>query len=237
MPLRHSLLGLTLALCLVGCEGKVVTAPGDSLALTEESAQVMQEDYKIGAGDEIELKFYFTPEMNDKFTVRPDGYITVMFAGDIKAAGRTTRQLSKQLRKKLTKHIKQLEFAINVRSFNSQRAYVGGEVAKPGAIALAGHPTLLQVLDEAGWVTPAGRMNEIVLIRRNPNGDEEVYPLNISKIMSGEDVSQNVVVKAGDTILVPPLEAVDVDRWVDRNIRLVTPLPVGAVINRGVGPR
>jgi polysaccharide biosynthesis/export protein len=229
-----ALLGL---LILTSCGGNVVTKPGKHTQLSDDATVVTNADYLIGAGDEIEIKFFFTPELNDRVVVRPDGNISIMFADDVKVAGKTTKQLTKIVKQKLAPHVKQLDLSVVVRSFGSQRVFIGGEVAKPGAVTLVGHQTLLQVLNEAGWVNPEGRMSEVVLIRRNAAGVEEVYPLNIAKIISGEDVSQNVVVMAGDTILVPPYGAVDLNRWMERNVRGALPFSMGAVVNRGVGPR
>lgn len=221
---------------LSGCGG-VVTKPGLHSKLTDDGAALRQSNYLIGPGDEVEVKFFFTPELNDRVVVRPDGYISIMFADDVKAAGLTTKELTKVLRKKLAPHVKQLDLSVVLRNFGSQRVFIGGEVAKPGSVTLTGQQTLLQVLDEAGWVTPTGHMGEVILIRRNKEGVEEVYPLNIKDVMSGEDVSQNVVVMAGDTILVPPYGAVNLDRWMERNVRLASPVALGFTVNRNVGPQ
>ncbi len=222
---------------LAGCSDNVVTKPGEHAKLAKDSASVAKSTYRIGAGDEIEIKFFFTPELNDRVIVRPDGYISMMFADDVKAAGLTTKQLTNVLKKKLADHVKQLDLSVVVRNFGSQRVFIGGEVAKPGPITLTGQQTLLQVLDEAGWVSPTGHKGEVVLIRKNAKGKEEVYPLDLTAAISGEDMSQNVVMMAGDTILVPPYGAVNFDRWMERNVRNASPVNLGLTLNRNVGPR
>lgn len=222
---------------LTACESNVVTKPGSFDKLQKEAKVVANSSYKIGLGDEIEVKFFFTPELNDRVTVQPDGNISIMFADDIKAEGKTKKQLTKEIKQRLAPHVKQLDLSVSVRSFGSQRVFIGGEIARAGAYNITGDQTLLQMLNEAGWVAPTGRQNEIVLIRRNEEGKEESYPLDISKVISGEDMENNVIVLAGDTIIVPPYGAVDSNRWVERNITRMLPLSLGASasVSRTVG--
>lgn len=222
---------------LTACESKVVTKPGNFTKLQKEAKMATTTNYKIGLGDELEIKFFFTPELNDRVTVQPDGNISIMFADDIKAAGKTTKQLSKEIKKRLAPHVKQLDLSVSLRSLGSQKVYIGGEVERAGSYPITGDQTVLQVLNEAGWVAPTGRQHEVVLIRRNAQGVEEVYPLNISEVISGEDMQENPIVMAGDTIIVPPYGAVDGNRWMDRNITKMLPfnMNASAAVTRNVG--
>jgi len=192
--------------------------------------------YRIGVGDELELKFFFTPELNDRLTVRPDGKISIMFAQDIQAAGRTPQELADLIKHKLSKHVKQLDLVVIVRTFASQKVYVGGEVGKPGPVMLTGRENLLQVINDAGWVTPYASHDKLMLVRRDAKGRDVIYPIDFSDLMNGEDMSQNLLVQAGDIVLVPPSGATALDRWVDQNLRQAVPFSMGVVVNRGVGP-
>jgi polysaccharide export outer membrane protein len=162
--------------------------------------------------------------------VRPDGKISVMFAPDVDAVGKTPEELAAVLKQRLASHLNQLDLVVVMKSFASQKVFVGGEVAKPGMIQLIGGETLLQVLSEAGWVTPFGRTHEVVLLRRGADGNEAAYVLDVTKIVSGEDTTHNVIVQAGDQILVPPSEVTSFDRWIDQYIREALPLNTSAVI-------
>ena len=184
--------------------------------------QTIKSAYRIGVGDELEIKFFFAPELNDRMTVRPDGKISIMFAQDIQAAGTTTDELSADIRAVLAPHVKQLDMVVIVRTFASQRAYVGGEVAKPGPVALTGDENLLQVLSAAGWMTPMGSEN-VIVVRRDKDGKENIYPVNVAQLENGADMKQDISVLPGDMILVPPSDAVISDRWVDQNIRQILP--------------
>jgi polysaccharide export outer membrane protein len=223
-------------LILSGCADPVVNpAPLDEIKPA--ASNLEPAPYKIGMGDEIEIKFFFAPELNDKMQVRPDGKISIMFAQDVQAAGQTPEQLADAIKKALASHVKQLDLVVIVRNFGSQRVFIGGEVFKPGPVQLAAPESMLQVLTEAGWITPHAGPEKIILVRRNPGGKESLYPVEVDKLISGEDLSQNIIVKPGDFILVPPSDSVAADRWVDRNIRQILPFntTAGAYYNMTTG--
>ena len=74
-----------------------------------------------------------------------------------------------------------------------------GQVAKPGEFALSRRTTALQALALAGGLKEFAKADSIVIIRE----DQTVVPLNYKRIADGKDVSQNVALAPGDTILVP----------------------------------
>ncbi len=132
---------------LAGCaETPKNYTPLSTIKTDPPAAPAPKAPYRLGPGDELEVKFFFAPELNDRMTVRPDGKISIMFAQDIQAAGLTAEELASDIRAVLAPHVKQLDLVVIVRSFASQRAYVGGEVTKPGPVNLNGNETLLQVL-------------------------------------------------------------------------------------------
>ena len=178
--------------------------------------------YRIGAGDELEVKFFFAPELNDRMIVRPDGKVSIMFAQDIQAAGLTTEELASDIRAVLAPHVKQLDLVVIVRGFGSQKAYVAGEVAKPGPVPLTGNETLLQILASAGWITPTGG-TKVVVVRRDAGGSEKIYPVNVAQLENGTDMAQNILVQSGDMVLVPPSDVVVSYRWFDQYIRQILP--------------
>lgn len=233
---RTSLTGaLALATALSACASPVVRNPAPHTLLTADSA--VPAGYEIGPGDEIELKFYYNPELNDRLLVRPDGKISIGFLQDVQAAGRTPAALAQDIRSQLAPHLRQPDVVVSVRGFGSQRVFVGGEVTRPGPVALANRASLLQVLTEAGWVRDTARKEELVLVRRDPAGGRKVFTLDMEKALSGEDLSQDVALRADDMLFVPPSAIANFDRWVDQHIRqaLFFSTNVGASVNRNYG--
>lgn len=204
--------------------------------LVAQSAEPPLADYVIGVGDEVEIKFIYTTELNDRVTVRPDGKISLSMVQDIKAAGLTPKQLARLLRQRLADKVKHPELVIILRGMASQRAFVGGEVAKAGSVQLAGNETLIQALNMAGWVTPDASTSRIVLLRRYADDDQRLYIIDYEKLASGENLAMNVRVKAGDVILVPPSDITAVGRWVDKYLRKSVPFTTTAGAYYSVNP-
>ncbi len=223
-------------LCLSACAQPLVNpAPLDDIK--PQAGDFTPAPYKIGMGDEVEVKFFFAPELNDKMQVRPDGKISIMFAQDVQAAGQTPEELAAAIKKALVGHVKQLDLVVIVRNFGSQRVFIGGEVFKPGPVQIPAPESMLQVLTEAGWITPFAGPERILLVRRGSDRKESIYPVDVNKLLTGEDMTQNVIVQPGDFILVPPSDAVAADRWVDHNIRQILPFSstAGAYYNLNQG--
>jgi protein involved in polysaccharide export with SLBB domain len=226
--------GFILVIALDGCsDQKVYYAPLATIPSQYAPAQSPVHAYRIGPGDELEVKFFFAPELNDRMTVRPDGKISLMFAQDLLASGKTADELASDIRAVLAPHVKQLDLVVIVRSFASQRAFVGGEVAKPGPVTLAGNETVLQVLSTAGWITPLGA-EKIVVVRRDKAGQERIYPIDLADLENGKSMEQNIVVQPYDMILVPPSDIVVADRWVDQNIKSLLPFTMGAGLSYNI---
>lgn len=236
---KHMVSKLVVAVlvCLSACAQEPLVNPAPLADIKPVSADMEQPtpSYKIGVGDEIEVKFYFAPELNDKMQVRPDGKISIMFAQDVQAAGQSPEQLSQNIKKALAGHVKQLDLVVVVRNFGSQRVFVGGEVFKPGPVQIPAPETMLQVLTEAGWITPYAGPERIILVRRGTDKKEKLYPVEVNKLLTGEDMTQNVMVQPGDFILVPPSDAVATNRWIDHNIRQMLPFNTSAGVNYTFG--
>jgi polysaccharide export outer membrane protein len=98
--------------------------------------------------------------------------------------------------------------------------YVAGEVQKPGGLQFRRPLGLLQAIACAGGVTRVAKEGECRLIRRTPEGREEVYQIDLSRIRSGEEA--NIQLAMNDTIVLPtdPVKKffVDVDNFVRRGV-------------------
>ena len=233
---RLLLIGGCLAALAACAQPQPNFAPLETIKFDPPPAQTPPSAYRIGPGDELEIKFFSAPDLNDRMTVRPDGKISIMFAQDLEAAGLTTDELAADVRAVLAPHVKQLDLVIIVRTFASQKVYVGGEVTKPGPVPLTGDENVLQVLTEAGWVTPLGN-STIVVVRRDAAGAEKIYPINVAQLQSGQDMSQNIQVFAGDMIMVPPSDIAISDRWIDQNIRQLLPFTPSAGVSYNINAK
>ena len=106
--------------------------------------------YVLQAGDEIDIRVFELPDLNQTARIRPDGKISLLLLNDVEAAGRTPERLSEQLSLLYAKHFRSPQVAVIVRSFSNFSVYVGGEVGQPGMVPLGGDLTAASAIFRAG---------------------------------------------------------------------------------------
>lgn len=159
-------------------------------------------EYRIGPGDVLQLFVWREAELSRDVTVRTDGKMTVPLLGDVDAAGRTPRQLATELGTAYAKFLSSPQVSLGIAQANSSRFYIIGQVPKPGEFPLSGRLTVLQGLALAGGLKEFAKGDNIVIVRRD-NAGEKTILVNYKKLEDGRDLSQNVVLQPGDTIVVP----------------------------------
>jgi polysaccharide export outer membrane protein len=155
--------------------------------------------YVIGPADLLRITVWKEPDLTLDATVRIDGMITVPLLGDVPAAGRVPSQLAGSLVAELQKFIENPRVTVSVSQATSARVYVVGQIVRPGEFALSGRMTVLKALALAGGFKEFARPESILIVRE----DQMVIPFNYKRIADGKDASQNVLLAAGDTIVVP----------------------------------
>jgi polysaccharide export outer membrane protein len=168
---------------------------------TRPAASVAPPDYTIGADDTLHVTVWKEPEMSATLPVRPDGKISLPLLDDVQAAGMTPMELAASIKEKLKKYISDPRVTVVVTAMNSQRIFLAGEVAHPGAMALLPHMTMLQALSSAGF-TQFANVKRIYLLRTE-NGQQTKIPFDYKDVVKGNHPEQNIQLKPGDTIVVP----------------------------------
>ncbi len=176
------------------------TVPNQAAPATRPSSTVPS-DYVIGADDTLHVSVWKEPDMNVTLPVRPDGKISIPLLDDVQAAGMTPMQLAESIKEKLKKYIADPRVTVVVTAMNSQRIYVLGEVTHTGAMPLLPNMTMLQALASAGF-TQFANLKAIYLLRTQ-NGQQTKIKFNYKDAIKGRDTQQNIVLKPGDTIVVP----------------------------------
>ncbi|MCB2167387.1 MAG: polysaccharide export protein [Deltaproteobacteria bacterium] len=159
--------------------------------------------YKIGSGDVLEIVTWKEPDFSrEAVLVRTDGYISFPLLNDVQASGLTPTQLKKSLEAGLKDYVSTPEVTVTIVESGSQRFYILGEVVNTGEYPLAKHLTVLQAFALAGGFTEWASKDEIILMRRE-NGKDVTIRVDYKDIVKGENLEQNVKIKADDTIIVP----------------------------------
>ena len=167
------------------------------------SAKASHNDYKIGAGDILEITIWKEPDLSrEEVLVRTDGKISFPLLNDVQAAGLTPLEMKGNMETGLKEFISTPFVTITVTSPDSQRIYILGEVLNTGEYPLTKNLTVLQAFALAGGFTEWASKKEIILMRKE-GGKEKIYRINYKNIIKGKELSQNLKLKADDTIIVP----------------------------------
>ena len=175
------------------------------IAMTAEdpvSGRTQPSDYGIGPEDLLEISVWREEDLQRQVLVRPDGKISFPLAGDIQAAGRTTEQVQQDIRQKRQRYLPDPVVTVTVVTVGGNKIYVIGQVNNPGAYVIGRYVDVLQALTVAGGLTPFASENKIKVLRREGN-QEIVFPFEYADVKKGKNLEQNVILRGGDTVVVP----------------------------------
>ena len=158
--------------------------------------------YVIGAEDVLYIHVWGEQNLSKQVAVRIDGKISMPLVDEIQAAGMTPLQLKEKLTKRLKEFVGAPNVTVIVMEANSFMVYISGSINKPGVYRLRSETTLAQMISMAGGLGEWANPSKIVVIRKE-NGKEKRFTINYKKIVKGEDLNSNILLKAGDTIIVP----------------------------------
>ena len=164
-------------------------------------AGVDRSSYVIGPEDVLDIYVWKEGELSRRVPVRLDGKISMPLVGEIQATGLTPPMLEEELISRLKAYVEIPNVTVTVLEANSFKVYISGQVAKPGVYTLRSETTLLQFIPMAGGFTEWANQRKILLIRKEGGREKRIF-VNYKKIISGDDLSQNLVLKPGDTIIV-----------------------------------
>jgi len=183
---------------------KTTTQPAAAATASNAPQKAATEDpnFIIGGQDVLDVSVWKEPELSRVIPVRPDGKISLPLLNDVQAAGRTPTQLAAAITTGLKKFVTDPQVTVIVTTINSQRVYILGEVTRPGAYPMLPSMTVLQALSSAGGFTQFAKLKSIYVLRLE-NGKQERHPFNYKDVIRGKRPEQDIVLKAGDTIVVP----------------------------------
>jgi protein involved in polysaccharide export with SLBB domain len=158
--------------------------------------------YVLQRGDDIEIKAYNIPELDQVVRIRPDGKISVVLLNDVQAAGWTPAQLGQNLSDAFAKHYRNPRISVIVRGFSTLSVYVGGEVLHPGLIPLRSGTTVLQAVLEAGGLKEeTARIKSVLLLRGMETGVPQTTTLDIEQVLANK--IPDIPLRPSDVIYVP----------------------------------
>ena len=192
---------LLVLLVLSGCPGSI---PDYDYA---KEPDPRSQEVVLGVGDVVNINVWGQNDLNTEGKIRPDGTITMPLVGDLKAAGQTPTALKEQIKGALGKFLKLAagsEVTVAVKSWNSYRFTLAGEVGKPGVYNSDQYVRVSQAISMAGGLTRFAKRNECRVIRPIiGTKDSKHIPLDYDDLASGKRPDMDIFILPGDEIYCP----------------------------------
>jgi polysaccharide biosynthesis/export protein len=192
---------ISICFCLLGCATQTYSVV-DAQAAAAEVAPPDQEKYMLGPEDVIEVSVWKEPDMTKQLVVQPDGKVYYPLVGEVRAAGKTVKQLQEEISKRLEKFVTDAAVTVILLKAQYYKFFVTGKVNKPGEF-LVGRPTsVLQAISMAGGLTPFASPRSIKVVRK-VGGQDEVFLFDYKDVSKGHLMGQNIILQPGDVVVVP----------------------------------
>jgi polysaccharide export outer membrane protein len=180
--------------------------------------------YRICRDDVLTLSFPLSPELNEKVTVQPDGFISLQGAGDLFVQGLTVRELVEAVKKAYASILHNPIIDVDLVDFQKPSFTVLGEVGKPGQYNLRNDITVTQAIAVAGGFTATAK-TQVFLYRAVSGNWAEVRELKLKDILHGKNASEDVHIRPGDMIFVPEKFIASFKKYVPYSFSLSPPYP------------
>ena len=163
----------------------------------------IDEEYTLGAGDDISLDFPGRSELSRKYIIGPDGRITLPLAGPLTVANLTRAQAAKAIVDALSADYNNLSVTVNVDKYGSNRVTVLGNVKNPGVFYFDNTPTLLDAVSRGGLQsTPSNKdgLPDRVMIYR---GNDQVMEVDLRGLLRSGNAMADVRLRRNDIVFIP----------------------------------
>lgn len=211
--------------CLVG----VWAESGSSQPLGQKAEDLVlyagNFSYIIGPGDVLEIRVWRHPDLDNRSVVRPDGRISFPLIGDMPACDLTPEQLKDKIALGLSHIINDPRVTVNVTSFQSKKIFVLGEVYRPGVYPFEGRVNVLDAISRAqGYKEDTAVLKSVVIIRGGSTNKPQAIRVNLWNVINKADISQNILLEAGDIVFVPKSFIAKLDTFIEQFFTKTDPI-------------
>jgi len=163
---------------------------------------VQTDQYMLQPGDVLLVSVWKEEDLTKEVIVRPDGRITFPLVGEANAAGNSIESVRAVISEKLEKYIPDPVVTVSISQLTGNQIYVIGQVNRPGMFPILRNVDVMQALSMAGGTSTYAALNDIKILRRE-NGELRAMSFKYAEVEKGKRLEQNILLKAGDVVVVP----------------------------------
>lgn len=199
-------------LILSGC----ATTKPDTNVIQPTSEEISKEirltEFILGPGDVVEITVYRYDDLKRTIPIDTSGKISYPLIGDIQAGGLSIFQLRDNIRDGLLEYFKDPQVSVSIKSVQSQKVYVLGEVVRPGVFAFDTPMSAIEAISSAGGFTKDAKDNSVMVIRGNRD-NPQLIKLDLENALKKGNVAQNIQLQKSDIVFVPATFIADASKF------------------------
>ena len=211
------------ALTSAGCSSNETTVMAPSVE-SEPVYSVQQGEYRMAPGDELAVAFKFHRDLDSTAKVRREGEITIAGLGEFYAAGMTSGELEESIYRRASLTYRNPEVSVVLTKREAYRAYVGGEVRRPGFVAVRPGLTSMRAIFDRGGFLDTAKIDNVLHVRWNDAGKYEARVVNLQASLETGDVRNDVTLAPNDVVFVPKTRIANANLWVSQYILKLIPI-------------
>ncbi len=167
------------------------------------STKADTDDFVVLAGDVLQVTVWKEEGMDREVQVLSDGAITFPLIGTVNVQGKTLPEIQSIIKKHLESTIPNASVAVSINAPLGHKASILGQVQKPSEFVMTSNIGVMQLISQAGGLTPYADKDKITIIRRGSDGKKEVIYFPYKNISRGKDLDKDIDLKPGDVVFVP----------------------------------
>jgi polysaccharide export outer membrane protein len=236
--INRSITGFTLSTALaIGSSFPVAAQQVQAISASTQkpAAPQLNDGYTIGGGDLVRVDSFDTPELvlEPRYTVLPDGTINLPWVGGVSIKGLSLKEAAQKLTTQYSRFIRNPVITVSLVAPRPLKVGVIGEVNRPGSYIISvlsnetttssltqrtggggdggvanQWPTLIKAIQTAGGITQGANVRQIQ-VRRLDGNTETTIDIDLWKFLQSGDISQDISLKDGDTVIVPKATTLD----------------------------
>lgn len=208
--------GITAIVCLVlssSCATTKTASKTEGESVQDETPKEIKiTEFILGSGDVIDIAVWRHNELSKKVQIDPYGKFMYPLIGEINANGISVLRLSEIIKEGLSNYLVDPNITVSIVSIKSQKVYVVGEVIRPGVFSMDTPMSAIEAISQAGGFTLDAKDESVIVIRGNRD-TPQLIKLDLEDALKGIDFAQNIQLKGGDIVYVPPTFIADVSRF------------------------
>jgi polysaccharide export outer membrane protein len=198
-----------------------LSSPEDVMA--QQRGPIQRGEYRLMAGDKLNIKFPYHHARDQELPVRPDGMISLDVTGEILAEGLTPLELAEIIKERSARYLKGPEVVVIVTGIGDRRVYVGGEVNRPGFVVIQEGMTPLQAVMAVGGFKDTAQKKDVLYIARSSSGEYNASRVNLEEVVK-HGVPEVVRLAGNDIVYVPATRIANAGIFVKQYIRDILPV-------------